>query len=130
MGLGLYICKGLVEGHGGTVGVSSVVGVGSEFSFEIPFKIVGSGQSAPEELSCYFSPSGTLLVGESSPARSRDSLLKSPVIRTTLSSLVSVAAFRSRSILIVDDSKFIRILLSKSIEQMKYVLIYFCLFPC
>lgn len=35
-GIGLYICKAIVESHGGKVGVSSVDGQGSTFSFTLP----------------------------------------------------------------------------------------------
>jgi hypothetical protein len=35
-GLGLYIVKGLVEAHGGTIGVCCAPGGGAEFRFIVP----------------------------------------------------------------------------------------------
>ncbi|NVM77888.1 hypothetical protein FHW83_003711 [Duganella sp. SG902] len=49
-GLGLTICRYLVEHMGGEIGVNSVMGRGSEFWFTLPFDCVAAGQMEPAAL--------------------------------------------------------------------------------
>lgn len=72
-GLGLSICRQLAELMKGTIGVDSVLGVGSTFWFELPFIIAGKGRAVGEGVHLFFKRA--LIVDDNSAMREVGSAL-------------------------------------------------------
>ena len=47
LGLGLYICRRVIQEHGGQTGVESTPGAGATFWFTLPVNLTGAGGQAP-----------------------------------------------------------------------------------
>jgi signal transduction histidine kinase len=48
-GIGLSLVKALIEAHGGTISVSSLVGIGTEFIIELPVRIIDEQKDTREK---------------------------------------------------------------------------------
>lgn len=81
-GLGLNITQAIVQEHGGTINVSSIVGIGSKFTINIPLKITKdqSAQPIEEKELVEFEDAIRILVAE-------DNLTNQMVLKALLSEL-------------------------------------------
>ena len=63
-GLGLYICRSLVELHGGMISCRSSVGIGSVFTVQLPLEIVYKPIAKPKEVAPASIPPQRILVAD------------------------------------------------------------------
>jgi CheY-like chemotaxis protein len=58
----LSICRGIIEGHGGTIRVVERPGYGAVFQVELPVDLVSTAESAAAEEQLISAPTGAILI--------------------------------------------------------------------
>ena len=97
-GLGLPICKEIIDHHGGRIWLDSEIGKGSTFYFAIPFKKIKAASSKPMHL---------------------DALIKQLKEQVLFSKIKTNG--KNATILVVDDEESIRSLLHQELNEAGYL---------
>jgi CheY-like chemotaxis protein len=101
-GLGLSLCRGIIEGHGGMITVSSQPGQGSSFCVELPVEpLLPTVSTAPEQASVAAEPDTSILIIDDEPSiasglkrlLSRDGY----IVETVANGHMALAKLRERS---------------------------------
>ncbi len=99
-GLGLPICKQIIEHHQGRIWVESELGIGSNFSFALPLPLSSSTTKAPENINL-------------------DTLVRQ--LKQSIVPKSSASTAEQKTILVVDDEPSIRSLLRQQLEDQGYI---------